>query len=136
MMQKSTIFTTIFRIIKKCYFHYDFSCIKVLLSLQYAKKKYIFLSQNKKTTTQFVSVLSSKNSVEFFLVNPFSSFFFILFLYQNKKVTTQFFSALDCKKSLEFFLVNPFIRFFLFCCYLKIKRSQHNSSQFCCLFGL
>jgi hypothetical protein len=39
---KSTIFTTIFRIIKKCYFHYDFSCIKVLLSLQYAKKKLFF----------------------------------------------------------------------------------------------
>jgi hypothetical protein len=35
MMQKSTIFTTIFRV-KKCYFHYDFACVP--LSLQYAKK--------------------------------------------------------------------------------------------------
>jgi hypothetical protein len=36
MMQKSTTFTTIFRI-KKCYFHYDFACKKVPLSLRYAK---------------------------------------------------------------------------------------------------
>jgi hypothetical protein len=91
---------------KKYYFHYDFSYNKkVLLSLRFfvyksatfitiCKKKYIFLSQNKKTTTQFVSVLSSKNSVEFFLVNPFSTVSF------------------------------------LFCFYIKIKRSQHSSSQF------
>jgi hypothetical protein len=37
MMQKSTTFTTIFRV-KKCYFHYDFACKKVPLSLRYAKK--------------------------------------------------------------------------------------------------
>jgi hypothetical protein len=43
MMQKSTTFTTIFRV-KKCYFHYDFACKKVSLSLRYAKK-YIFLSK-------------------------------------------------------------------------------------------
>jgi hypothetical protein len=36
MMQKSTTFTTIFRV-KKCYFHYDFACKKVPLSLRYAK---------------------------------------------------------------------------------------------------
>jgi hypothetical protein len=36
-MQKSTTFTTIFRV-KKCYFHYDFACKKVPLSLRYAKK--------------------------------------------------------------------------------------------------
>jgi hypothetical protein len=37
MMQKSTTFTTIFRV-KRCYFHYDFVCKKVPLSLRYAKK--------------------------------------------------------------------------------------------------
>jgi hypothetical protein len=37
MMQKSITFTTIFRV-KKCYFHYDFACKKVPLSLRYAKK--------------------------------------------------------------------------------------------------
>jgi hypothetical protein len=37
MMQKSSTFTTIFRV-KNCYFHYDFVCKKVLLSLRYAKK--------------------------------------------------------------------------------------------------
>jgi hypothetical protein len=36
-MQKSTPFTAIFRV-KKCYFHYDFACKKVPLSLRYAKK--------------------------------------------------------------------------------------------------
>jgi hypothetical protein len=36
MMQKSTTFTTIFRV-KKCHFHYDFACKKVPLSLRYAK---------------------------------------------------------------------------------------------------
>jgi hypothetical protein len=36
MMQKSTTFTTIFRV-KKCYFHYDFGCKKVPLSLRYTK---------------------------------------------------------------------------------------------------
>jgi hypothetical protein len=43
MMQKSTyyIFTTIFRT-KKCYFHYDFACKKVPLSLRYAKKKIFY----------------------------------------------------------------------------------------------
>jgi hypothetical protein len=35
-MQESTTFTTIFRV-KKCYFHYDFACKKVPLSLRYAK---------------------------------------------------------------------------------------------------
>jgi hypothetical protein len=38
MMQKSTTFTTIFRI-KKCYSHYDFACKKVPLSLRYAKNR-------------------------------------------------------------------------------------------------
>jgi hypothetical protein len=38
MMQKSTTFTTIFRV-KKYYFHYDFTCKKVPLSLRYAKKQ-------------------------------------------------------------------------------------------------
>jgi hypothetical protein len=37
-MQKSTTFTTIFRV-KKCYFHYDFACKKAPLSLRYAKKR-------------------------------------------------------------------------------------------------
>jgi hypothetical protein len=37
-MQKSTIVTTIFRV-KKCYFHYVFSCKRGPLSLRYAKKK-------------------------------------------------------------------------------------------------
>jgi hypothetical protein len=37
MMRKSTTFTTIFRV-KKCYFHYDFACKKVPLSLRFAKK--------------------------------------------------------------------------------------------------
>jgi hypothetical protein len=37
MMQKSSTFTTIFRV-KKCYFHYDFACKKVSLSLRYANK--------------------------------------------------------------------------------------------------
>jgi hypothetical protein len=54
---KSTIFTTIFRIIKKCYFHYDFSCIKVLLSLQYAKKKifcfYLKIKRPQHSLSQF-----------------------------------------------------------------------------------
>jgi hypothetical protein len=36
MIQKSITFTTIFRV-KKCYFHYDFACKKVTLSLRYAK---------------------------------------------------------------------------------------------------
>jgi hypothetical protein len=39
MMQKSTTFTTIFRV-KKCYFHYDFASKKVPLSLRYAKKNF------------------------------------------------------------------------------------------------
>jgi hypothetical protein len=34
----------------------------------------------------FFSVLDSKNSMEFFLVNPFSTFYFVF--YQNKKVNT------------------------------------------------
>jgi hypothetical protein len=38
MIQKSTNFTTIFRV-KKCYFHYDFACKKVPLSLRYAKNE-------------------------------------------------------------------------------------------------
>jgi hypothetical protein len=38
MKQKSTTFTTIFRV-KKCYFHYDIACKKVPLSLRYAKNK-------------------------------------------------------------------------------------------------
>jgi hypothetical protein len=37
MMQKTTTFTTIFRV-KKCYFHYYFACKKMPLSLPYAKK--------------------------------------------------------------------------------------------------
>jgi hypothetical protein len=36
--QKITTFTTIFRV-KKCYFHYDFACKEVPLSLRYAKNK-------------------------------------------------------------------------------------------------
>jgi hypothetical protein len=45
MMQKSTTFTTIFRV-KKCYFHYDFACKKVPLSLRYAKKNFLQLNKN------------------------------------------------------------------------------------------
>jgi hypothetical protein len=45
MMQKSTTFTTIFRI-KKYYFHYDFACKKVLLSLRYAKNNFFNSSYN------------------------------------------------------------------------------------------
>jgi hypothetical protein len=41
-MQKSTTFTTILRV-KKCYFHYDFACKKVPLSLRYAKKYFSLL---------------------------------------------------------------------------------------------
>jgi hypothetical protein len=40
-MQKSTTFTTNFRV-KKCYFYYDFACKKVPLSLRYAKKNIQF----------------------------------------------------------------------------------------------
>jgi hypothetical protein len=47
MMQKSTTFT-IFRV-KKCYFHYDFACKKVPLSLRYAKK-YFFYNCQKNVT--------------------------------------------------------------------------------------
>jgi hypothetical protein len=44
MIQKSTTFTKIFRV-KKCYFHYDFACKKVQLSLRYAKNNiYILFS--------------------------------------------------------------------------------------------
>jgi hypothetical protein len=39
MTQKSSTFTTIFRV-KKCYFYYDFACKKVPLSLRYAKNQY------------------------------------------------------------------------------------------------
>jgi hypothetical protein len=39
MMQKSTTFTAIFRV-KKYYFHYDFACKKVPLSLRYAKNNF------------------------------------------------------------------------------------------------
>jgi hypothetical protein len=42
-MQKSTTFTTIFPV-KKYYFHYDFACKKVPLSLRYAKNIYTELS--------------------------------------------------------------------------------------------
>jgi hypothetical protein len=42
MMQKSTIFTAIFRV-KKCYFHYDFACKKVPLSLRYAKNIFFLI---------------------------------------------------------------------------------------------
>jgi hypothetical protein len=42
MMQKNTTFTTIYHI-KKCLFHYDFSCEKVPLSLRYAKKNIALL---------------------------------------------------------------------------------------------
>jgi hypothetical protein len=45
MMQKSTTFTTIFRV-KKCYFHYDFACKKVPLSLRYAKKQFLQLNKS------------------------------------------------------------------------------------------
>jgi hypothetical protein len=45
MIQKSTTFTTIFRI-KKYYFHYDFACKKVLLSLRYAKNNFFNSSYN------------------------------------------------------------------------------------------
>jgi hypothetical protein len=41
MKQKSTTFTTNFYV-KKCYFHYDFVCKKVLLSLRYAKNSSLF----------------------------------------------------------------------------------------------
>jgi hypothetical protein len=43
MMQKSTIFTTIFGV-KKCYFHYDFACKKVPFSLGCAKTVFGFHS--------------------------------------------------------------------------------------------
>jgi hypothetical protein len=42
MMQKSTTLTTIFHV-KKCYFHYDFACKQVPLSLGYAKKTIIIV---------------------------------------------------------------------------------------------
>jgi hypothetical protein len=42
MMQKSTTFTTIFRV-KKCYFHYDFACKKVTF-ITIFKKYYIELN--------------------------------------------------------------------------------------------
>jgi hypothetical protein len=52
MMQKSTTFTTIFRV-KKCYFHYDFACKKVPLSLRYAKKYLPHLKSQLITLTKF-----------------------------------------------------------------------------------
>jgi hypothetical protein len=58
MMQKSTTFTTIFRV-KKCYFHYDFACKKVPLSLRYAKREIVvFLAtiRAEKTNQKHVSV--------------------------------------------------------------------------------
>jgi hypothetical protein len=42
MMQKSSTFTTTFRL-KKCYFHYDYACKKVPLSLRYAKNEFIII---------------------------------------------------------------------------------------------
>jgi hypothetical protein len=63
MIHKSTTFTTIFRV-KKCYFHYDFACKKVPLSLRYAKivcslfdecQKRPNLHTNKLNTTFFCS---------------------------------------------------------------------------------
>jgi hypothetical protein len=42
MMQKCTTVTTIFRV-KKCYFHYVFSCKRGPLSLRYAKKNVLII---------------------------------------------------------------------------------------------
>jgi hypothetical protein len=42
MMQKSTTFTTIFRV-KKYYFHYDFTCKKVPLSFDLQKNVFFHL---------------------------------------------------------------------------------------------
>jgi hypothetical protein len=40
MMQKSTTFTTIFRV-KKCYFHYDFACKKSVTFITICKNSYL-----------------------------------------------------------------------------------------------
>jgi hypothetical protein len=48
MKQKSTTFNTIFRV-KKCYFHYDFTCKKVPLSLRYTKNNYCTTSYESHT---------------------------------------------------------------------------------------
>jgi hypothetical protein len=55
--QKITTFTTIFRV-KECYFHYDFACKEVPLSLRYAKNK------NKLCTFLDGSVGMEKNKLE------------------------------------------------------------------------
>jgi hypothetical protein len=60
MMQKSTTFTTIFRV-QKCYFHYDFACKKVPFSLRYAKNNYLFLAE-----TSTISIIISSSFVIFF----------------------------------------------------------------------
>jgi hypothetical protein len=86
-----------------------------------------YIYHNKKITTQF-SVWALKFIGILFGESIFNSFF-KLFLSQNKKITTQFFSVWSSKNSLKFLLPH-FFRFFLFCFHMKMKRSQHSSSQF------
>jgi hypothetical protein len=66
MMQKSTAFTTIFRV-KKYYLHYDFACKKVPLSLRYAKNNIFGLSHGEDRLTAIVdgTVVSPEVSVHF-----------------------------------------------------------------------
>jgi hypothetical protein len=57
-MQKSTTFSTIFRV-KKCYFHYDFACKKLPLLLGYAKKLINVFKNDVVVSSNFV--LSAQN---------------------------------------------------------------------------
>jgi hypothetical protein len=56
-MQKSSTFTTTFRL-KKCYFHYDYACKKVPLSLRYAKNEFIIMWEHVR-----VCLVAYQNSV-------------------------------------------------------------------------
>jgi hypothetical protein len=73
MVQKSATFTTIFRA-KKCYFHYDFACKTVPLSLRYAKKYYALYALPSTTTWTllytgcFLKNATSRSSVIYFTI--------------------------------------------------------------------
>jgi hypothetical protein len=60
MMQKSTTFTTIFRV-KKCYFHYDFACKKVSLSLRYYYSLFIIIILYPRL--KFVAFIACENKI-------------------------------------------------------------------------
>jgi hypothetical protein len=60
MMQKITTFTTIFRV-KKCYFHYDFACKKVSLSLRYYYSLFIIIILYPRL--KFVAFIACENKI-------------------------------------------------------------------------